>query len=161
MLPDLWNMLEASERKIASPILQISQDAIDITSSTFELRHAFLTCTFVSKNRDRCRFQLSFGKGGERGRFNFFIGEGAEFYNYEAFDDDESQADIRQDLDRFLRSVVRCERIADRQGIVAERYSASELLLDGNPMRFTYQARYMVPFFKKTSEVFTYSPWVD
>lgn len=154
-------MLEDSERDIIAPALRIGDEIINSDLSKIETRNSFLVCGFVSKSNDRCPFEVSFGRGPETGRFNVFVGLGAEFYNYESFNDRESRAAIKRDLDLFLRSVVRCERVIGRKGIAVERYTASKLLIDNSPVHFTFRKYYTWPFSEKVTEVINYRPWVE
>lgn len=161
MLTELQNMLEDAERGAIAPVFQIRDGVIDETLSQLEPRNGFLVCRFVSEKKDRCPFELSFGRGPESGRFNFFIGGGAEFYNYESVDDEESRAAIRCDLDLFLRSAVTCEAVIGSKGVAVEHYTASKLLIDDSPVRFTLRKYSLWPFSKRETKVIDYRPWIE
>jgi hypothetical protein len=161
MLATLWDMLSDEERETISPVFRITDEVIGHTLLRCEEKGHFLVCSFRSESDDRCPFELSFGRGAEIGRFNWFLGLGAEFYNYELFSDGESQSAIREDLDRFLRSDVRCERVIGSKGVSVEVCVASKLVLDGSPIRFTFRRSYRWPFSKYVTQRIEYRPWID
>ncbi len=154
-------MLDDLEKETISPVFEIRAEMIDDASSRLDVRNEFLVCSFVSRSNARCPFELSLGRGPEIGRVSLFIGLGAEFYNYESFHDPESRAEIREDLDRFLGSVVHCESVIGRKGTAVEHYTPSKLFIGESPLRLTFRRYYLWPFSEKTTNVIDYQPWIE
>ena len=66
---------------------------------------------------------------------------------------------MAEDMDRFLRSSVHCERYRTQIGIVKEVYSPSLIVVEGTQARFVYQTRFG-PLFGAKKEVFDYHSWL-
>jgi hypothetical protein len=158
MLAEIRDELEEEERRIIRHVLRIDERHLHTTRSKIERSNAFLVFRFVSATGRHCPFEFHFGRGEEKGRFNLYIGLGAEWYNYESIAEDPEM--IADDLDCFLRSVVRCERVVGKRGVAVERYSFSKLMLDTGPLVLTYRNHYIGPFSRSETETVEYEPWI-
>lgn len=161
LIDELQNRLDESEKQVIRPILGINKSITDLALSRCEEHRDFLICKIFSADKTRCPFEFHFGRNEHIHRFDFYLGLGAEWYNYESFRDDSERIEIAEDIERFLESTVHCERHITKSGVAREFYSPSKFVVDGMQIRFAYKAAYRWPFFKFKKEVFDYRPWLE
>jgi len=159
VLDDVGDQLTEAEKEAVAPLFSIDESKIDDRLSSLRLQSGFLICDFVSVGAVSCPFELHFSRT-EPHVFNFFIGSGAEFYNYEGFENPSDRVEVAEDLDRFLHSAVRCERVLHRGSVAKETYTANLLRIDDSPVQFVYRPRFLWPFQRTETESLEYRPWL-
>jgi len=160
MIEELKYRLKERERKIVLPVFDIDSEILASGVSKIEESNEFVLCKFFCADHTRCPFEIHFGRNENVYRFNFYIGLGAELYNYEDFSNDKEKKDIEQDIERFLRSTIHCEQHISKKGIMRAIYSPTMFVVDGIQIRFSYKADYFWPFFKYEKKVINYRPWI-
>ena len=159
VLDDVGDQLTEAEKKAVAPLFSIDESKIDDRLSSVRLQSGFLICDFVSVGAVSCSFELHFSRT-KPYVFNFFIGSGAEFYNYEGLENPSDRVEVAEDLDRFLHSAVRCERVLHRGSVAKETYTANLLRIDDSPIQFVYRPRSLWPFQRTETESLEYRPWL-
>ena len=161
MLKVLKNKLNVQENRAIHPIFSIKEVSLDKNLSTIEETDGFLCCNLVSKDGTKCPFEFHLAKGENRLHLNFYVGLGAEFYNYEDIGNQREQDATALDIDRFLRSTIRCQRFLSKKGVVLAKYWPSELRFsDGMQICLTYRSGFVWPCIRYSTETINYSPWV-
>lgn len=155
----LRSMITDYERLIAAPVFQIPEEELDMGACRAFADGNFVRFSFVAASNRHCPFEIHFGRGTHANRFNFYIGRGGEVCAYEFAGTNRDRQELAGDVERFLRSTVRCERQVSREGdVLKEMYSPSMMMIDGKPIKFQYRGRGWSPFVdKKTIE---YEPWL-
>jgi hypothetical protein len=159
VLDDLRVQLTQTEKEAVTSLFSIDEKQLDDCLSSVCLRSGFLVCAFARVDAVSCPFELHFSRT-EPHVFNFFIGSGAEFYNYEGLENPSDRVEVAEDLDRFLHSAVRCERVLHRGSVAKETYTANLLRIDDSPIRFVYRPRSLWPFRHTETESLEYRPWL-
>jgi hypothetical protein len=159
ILDDVKAQLTRTEKEAVTSLFSIDEKHLDDRLSSVCLRGGFLMCVFASVDAVSCPFELHFSRT-EPHVFNFFIGSGAEFYNYEGLENPSDRVEIAEDLDRFLHSAIRCERVLHRGSVAKETYTADLLRIDDSPIRFVYRPRSLWPFRRTETESLEYRPWL-
>ena len=161
MIQELTQKLSEEEKIVVQAVFEISPGTVDVNRSSCEEVKSFLICKVVSSDDSRCPFEFHFGRGGAQGRFNFFIGLGAEFHNYESFQDRQESLDLAKDVDQFLKSTIRCDRTVSRDGeVISERYSPDRFVVGGVQTQFWFRYRAWA-WGRRTKEVISYRPWIE
>ncbi|MDJ0785195.1 MAG: hypothetical protein QNK05_00215 [Myxococcota bacterium] len=160
MIRELAERLDDTERAVVQAVFDISPETIDGARSSCEERNNFLICRVVSSDDSRCPFEFHFGQDNERGRFNFFFGLGAELHNYESLEDPEESEELAEDVSRFLRSTISCERTVSGKGdVISERYSPDQFVVGGVQTHFWYRSS-MRGWVRRKKEMSSYRPWM-
>jgi len=157
MLRALRSSLRGVEEAAVDPVFLIDPDVLD-SRSQVSSHGGFVKASFIAKNDEHCRFELHFGRERSQGRFNFFIGRGAEFYNYEELATDEDAEAIASDLLSFLRSTVDCEQVMARDEVVRARYRPSLVRLDGEVITLHWGGKPLLA--RTTTRTVVYQPWL-
>jgi hypothetical protein len=100
---------------------------------------------------------MHFGRGKHEGRFNFFIGRGAEVANYEPMAKPE---ELAADLRNFLKSNIVVEGESRGDAVVREEYTADRMVLEGAPLRFFFAQGGGAAFSKGPRHHREYRAWV-
>jgi len=159
VLEEVGAQLNEAEIEAIAPLFAIDASQIDERLSNARLQNGLLICDFVSVGAVSCPFELHFSRSGPR-VLSFFIGSGAEFYNDEGLQTPEDRIEVSEDLDRFLRSAVHCERVLHRGSVAKETYTAELLRIDGHPIEFVHRPRFLWPFQRTETESLEYRPWL-
>lgn len=160
MLEHFRDVMTPDEMEVAGAIFQIPRDVFDLQRCRFEVRGNFLVGAFVSACDSRCPFEIHFGKGKHAGRFNFYVGYGAEFCSYESIDDKNARRDFGKDVQLFLQSTVMCEKRFSSAGELEQAtYWPSRLVIDKMQVKLTYGGSWLAPFLRK--EKIQYQSWLD
>jgi hypothetical protein len=160
VLAELRQKLRTSELVSIAPVLRISESTIDARGSRLFETSDYLMCEVVSVHSERCPFEFHFGRGHNLGRFNLFIGMGAEVYNYEPFEPESLQHQVAEDMLRFLQSNVHCEKRVTKNGVARATCYLSRFHVDGRPIRFDY-VNAPWPVFRYRVETVDYLPWLE
>ena len=160
MLDPIRKQLSALELQIVSGINEVALADLDPSRSAVEEASSFLVLRFVSKGNQHCPFELHFGRGAHEGRFNFYVGLGAEFCNFEPLETPEDAAALAEDLRLFLTSTVRCERLVGKNSIAGEIYMPSEMRAGESPLKLTYKARGSFWTMLASREIVEYRAWL-
>lgn len=148
--------LTPEEKEIAAPVFEIDPAILDPLPALTELRNDFFVAKFRSQAEDRCVFELGFGKKQYQNRFNFHVGLGAEYYNFELLNSSKERAVAADDLERFLRSRVTVERVLGSKGIMRERY----FIASDPDLRFEYALHFVWPFWETKVQRVSLLPWL-
>src|SRR5688572_19300699 len=98
MLERLRELLGDAERIVARAVFELAASELDIERSSIEESPDFLRCRFVAVADRHCPFELDFGRGEHRGRFNFIIGRGAQFATYELLSTPDDARELQLDV---------------------------------------------------------------
>jgi len=159
VLDDVRVQLTQTEKEAVTSLFSIDERQLDDRLSSVRLHGGFLICAFASVDAVSCPFELHFSRT-EPHVFNFFIGSGAHFCNYESLENPSDRGEVAEDLDRFLRSAVHCERVLHRGSVAKETYTAELLRIDGHPIEFVHRPRFLWPFQRTETESLEYRPWL-
>jgi hypothetical protein len=135
----LRERLASDELAAIEPLFSVQLERFDAAVTTVRSSAGFWQVVLGASGDLCCPFELHFGRGDNARRFNFFVGLGTEFYNYELIDDGGGPAEIADDLGRFLRSRVGWERLTANGAVVRVAYALSELVIDGVPAKLWYR----------------------
>lgn len=159
--------LSPIEREAVWPVSSIEERKIDVGRSSIEQVAGFSVLRLKSVFDEHCPFELYVGdfRGPpqhDRVRFNFFVGAGADFANFEDVSEAKDRAGVSEDIRGFLESSVRCvrERDADMT-VIREDLWIDELVINGSPIQVGWTAP-RAPWMKRRerTEEIVYSPWV-
>ncbi|HKO89767.1 MAG TPA: hypothetical protein VJU61_01365 [Polyangiaceae bacterium] len=160
MLTRLSALLTERERVVARSVLQLEASALDLERSVIDESGDFLRCRFVAVEDRHCSFALDFGRGEHDRRFNFFIGLGAEVANYELLATAGDALELQLDVQKFLCSTVEVESHCRNGEVTKERYRASQLVVDGQPLALWYKRGGVGLFSRHTVQHRQYAPWI-
>ncbi len=158
-LSDFAEPLTEHERRAVASVFRIDQRELTVGGPGVTNAGGFLVCTFASRDESHCPFELHFGRHENEGRFNFFVGLGAEVHNYATLDE-ATRDDIEEDVARFLSSSVHCEQHRTDKGVVRAFYNPSKFVVEGAQIRLAYK-NYSWPFFRYETECVNYAPWIE
>jgi len=151
--------LSADELIAVASLFAVPADLFDDTTTKLEKQTRLISLHCTSVHEACCPFTLHFHRE-HRARLSFFIGRGAEFYNYEALDGPSDLATTARDVQGFLSSTVRCERYAVRGRLAKEVYAPSAITIDGSPIRLPFQILTIWPWSRPNVEITEYRPWL-
>jgi hypothetical protein len=160
MLEKLRAILDENELGIVSPIFKIIESDLCQEQSFVEERGEYVACKVVSRGDLKCQFEIHFGRKTHRGNMSWSIGLGAEVCENEHFDNIEDVRDLKGDVERILKSVVRCEMYIAKGKIRKALYFPSLWVFGGKEGSFAYVADYLWPFVKTKKIVKYYEPWI-
>ncbi len=156
MLNQLHAKLSELERTAVGAIFLLDPNKIDVARSSICEERGFVRCVLRSVSDHSCPFELGFGRGSHQGRMNFFVGEGAEYYNYEECTTPADAAEIAEDMAGFLKSTIACVQQISR-GTVS--YTADLLVIDGAPIMLRAD-NVKAPLATGNQTEIEYEPWL-
>jgi hypothetical protein len=148
------------EREVLRAVFSVPEESFDRRRSLITEQGGFLVCRFVSEHDAHCPFEIHFGRGSNTNRFNFFVGAGAEFSNFESLDNPGDALELGDDVRRFLTSHVRCERRVNSGQVVREDYYPSEMTAGASPLKLTYRAGGLVRSLIASQSTLIFPPWI-
>lgn len=163
---ELEGRLSEEERKIALPIFQIPDERLEPAKCRIVAENDFIRSTFVAINDAHCSFELHWGRGTNNGRYNLYVGRGAEFWNLETADSELNRKQLAEDVGNFLQSTVTCTETVAANGTVRRaRYCPSKVSVNGQPLVLSYSLfpgwrAFLIRNGERTFER-RYAPWVD
>lgn len=160
MIEEFREQLSPSELVVAKPVFELDPASLDLRRSTLEEKDGFLRVRFVAREDRHCPFELHFGRGEQSDRFNFFIGLGADYANYEPIGSAEEAAELAEDVRNFLTSTVTVEGESTNDTVLKEEYVGSNLVVDGRPLKLTYAGGKTGLFAKRTKYHREHAPWL-
>jgi len=145
-------------RIVVEPVLRIPADLIGSESSVTVDAYGRTVGRFVSLDISRCAFELCFVD--RETRFSLYLGRGAEFCENEPLLSALDAAELAGDVDRFLRSTVKCDRSTDAGGrVVREAYSPTLMVVDRLQLTFVYLGSPMSKSRDVQTQTVVYPPW--
>jgi hypothetical protein len=157
MIEDMRQRLKGDELTIAEPLFDLDEESIDGARSGLVESEGFLKCRFAAKDDIHCPFEIHFGRGEHDGRFNFFIGRGAEMASYEPLTNPE---ELAGDVRSFLTSAIIAEGESKDDVALKEEYTGSNLTLEGRPLRFFFVRGGAEPRTGGTKHRREYTAWI-
>jgi hypothetical protein len=158
MLAILREQLTGLEAEVAAAVFTIDEARFDQDASLVVSTGQVLQCRLRSDGDVCCPFEMHFVRG-SASRFSFYLGLGAEVYNFEDLGDPDALTELASDVEAFLRSETRCERFSKGGKVVKEVYLPSRLRAGTRPLKFVYRSGFG-PFFGLQKEEFSYAPWL-
>ena len=148
------------EGEVLRAVFSVPEESFDRTRSFVSEERGFLLCGFVSEGDAHCPFELHFGRGRYTGRFNFFVGAGAEFANFESLETPADALAWGDDVREFMTSQVRCERYVNSGRVVREVYHPSRMTFGAVPLKLSYKAGGLFGRLTASKSTLVYSPWI-
>jgi hypothetical protein len=159
LLAEIAEDLTPAERRLVNALFAIDPDKIDDMRSSLREQKDFLICTVVSVGDLHCPFELDFGRQDNLGRFNFYVGLGAELYAFQDIVPIEVQQALALDVEKFLRSRIRCERRIKNGVVIRETYRGDLPMIAGLALRASYK-RGPSLVFGYERQAGEYGPWL-
>ncbi|MFC2027119.1 hypothetical protein ACFLU3_00370 [Chloroflexota bacterium] len=160
MIDKILETLDQRELEIATSILEIPENIISQEQSLIEEYDDRVRINIVSRGDSNCPFEILFGRKEHYGKMSWFVGLGAEVFDIEEVDNPEAARNRKEDIEKFLKSKVRCEMHIAKGKIRKALYFPSLYVVQGQELSFAYVGDYIWPFVRTTKEVLHYEPWI-
>jgi hypothetical protein len=158
MIKEMRELLRAEELVVAQPLFDLAEASIDHDRSSVVETDGFVRWRFTAQNHVHCPFEVHFGRDKHEGRFNFFIGLGAEVAIYEPITRPE---ELAEDLRNFLMSRIVAKGETRGDVVLKEEYSADRMVLEGVPLRLFFAGGRAGPFTKRAKHQREYAAWLE